>query len=334
MDLQLLIALALVLGLLSACATAMAIAYARRRRLLDEPGGRRLHGRPTVRGAGLGPMLVLLLASLTLALTQSQYAMNVLPAALGMLLVMLAGYWDDHRPLSAPWRLAAQGLAALLLVTAVMPFDPPTQTLALLGTLWLMNLYNFIDGSDLFAASHGVLLGIVMALLAALAGDPLLMLLAMALAAVLSGFLPFNWPPARAFMGDVASAPIGYWAALLLLLGWQHGSVDPLLPLVLLSGLIADATLTLLQRMRSGRRWYQAHRSHLYQWMRRRGYSALRVCVIYLVWAIAVTSLHLLWPLDLGGSPVAFLLIYALAITVWLVARRRLMDSSPRSSAA
>ncbi len=334
MDPHLLAVLALVLGLLSAIATGVAVAYARRRRLLDEPGGRRLHGRPTVRGAGFGPMLVLLLATVTLALVQPQYAMMLLPTALGLLLLMLAGYWDDHRSLSARWRLGAQILAALLLVTAVMPFDPPSQALALVGTMWLMNLYNFIDGSDLFAASHGVLLGIVVALLAGLAGDPLLMLLALALAAVLGGFLPFNWPPARAFMGDVASAPIGYWAALLLLLGWQHGSVDPLLPLVLLSGLIADATLTLLQRMRSGRRWYQAHRSHLYQWMRRRGYSALRVCAIYLIWAIAVTSLHLVWPLDLGGAPAAFMLIYALAVTLWLVARRLLVETPSRSSAA
>jgi UDP-N-acetylmuramyl pentapeptide phosphotransferase/UDP-N-acetylglucosamine-1-phosphate transferase len=334
MDLQLLAALTLALALLSALATALAVAYAQRRRLVDEPGGRRLHKHPTVRGAGSGLMLVLLLASLGIVLTQPQHATMMLLPLVGLLLLMLAGYWDDHRPLPARWRLGAQSLAALLLVAAVLPFDPPTQALAMLGTLWLMNLYNFIDGSDLFAASHGVLLGIVVALLAGLAGDSLLMLLALALAAVLAGFLPFNWPPARAFMGDVASAPIGYWAALLLLLGWQHGSLDPLLPLVLLSGLIADATLTLWQRVRSGRRWYQAHRSHLYQWMRRRGYSALSVCALYLAWAVAVTSLHLLWPLELGGSPVAFLIVYALAIFLWLFARRRLLEPSSRSSAA
>lgn len=334
MDLPVWALLTLLSSLASALSTALAIGYAQRRQLLDQPGGRRLHERPTVRGAGVGVMLLLLLGLLLAACWHPVEASSLLGIAAGFLLLMVIGYRDDHQPLAARWRLAVQLLASLLLVAAVVPRDLPTQTLALVGTLWMINLYNFIDGSDLFASSHGVLLGSMVAIGAGLAGDPLLAALGLGLAAVLIGFVPFNWPPARAFMGDVASGPIGYWVASLLLLGWQRGSFDPLLLLVILSGLIADATLTLWLRARSGRRWYQAHRSHLYQWLRRRGWSALAVCAVYLLWAAGVTSLYLLWPLHLGGGPVAFFLTYLLAIILWLLARRFLVASSSRSSAA
>jgi Fuc2NAc and GlcNAc transferase len=335
MDLPAWALLALLWSLGSALATALAISYAHRRRMLDEPGGRRLHDRPTVRGAGIGAMLSLLTGLGILAWLSPGERISLAWAGGGFLLLMLTGYRDDHQALAARWRLAAQGLAGSMLVVAALPADSAaTQALALLGTLWLVNLYNFIDGSDLFASSHGVLLGSVVAVLAGLSGDSMLAALGLGLAAALAGFVPFNWPPARAFMGDVASGPIGYWAALLLLFGWQRGSLDPLLVLVILSGLIADATLTLWLRARSGRRWYQAHRSHLYQWLRRRGWSALAVCAIYLLWATLVTSLYLVWPLHLGGGPAAFVLTYLLASILWLFARRFLLESSSRSSAA
>lgn len=324
----------LLLMLLSLLGTALAMAYARRRRLLDEPGGRRLHVQPTVRGAGAAAMGLLLLASQLLLITAGWPLPLTLAMTGGLLLLVLVGYADDHQALAARWRLAAQLVAAAALVWALVPGQWAVAGLALLGTVWLVNLYNFIDGSDLFAASHGVLLGLGLMLAGIGGGDPLLAALALALAAVLLGFVPFNWPPARAFMGDVASGPIGYFAALLLLLGWREGSVDPLWPLVLLSALITDATLTLLWRMRSGQRWTEAHRSHLYQWLRRRGHSALVVCVLYLGWALLASTLFVLWPLQWGGRPVAFLLVYALATLLWWRSRHTLILQASRSLAA
>lgn len=334
MDIQVWVGASSLLALSSMAGTALAWRYALHRQLLDQPGGRRLHARPTVRGAGIAAMLVFLLAlpagASWLALPPGSW----LPLAIGLLALVLVGYADDHASVSARWRLLVQVLASGLLIWSLLPVPLPTALVALAGTVWLVNLYNFIDGSDSFAAAHAIVLGLVVAICAWQIGDVWLAWLGLALASVLLGFLPFNWPPARAFMGDVASGPIGYLAAMLLLLGWREGSVDPLLPLALLSGLITDATLTLLLRIGAGRRWYRPHRTHLYQWLRRCGLSALQVCGLYLVWALVATLCLWLWPVQWGAAPVAFALIYGSAALLWWRVRRNLLQGRRRNCLA
>ncbi len=164
--------------------------------------------------------------------------------------------------------------------------------LALLSMVWLTNLYNFMDGIDGLAGAQ--------ALCAALAGGVLLwlsdaqglVLASLALALSSAGFLAWNWPPAKIFMGDAGSGLLGYSFAVLALASAQSGAMPAWIWLILLAPFVLDATLTLLRRMLRGERWHQAHATHLYQRMVQSGYSHKQVTL-----AVIILNVALLWGL-------------------------------------
>jgi UDP-N-acetylmuramyl pentapeptide phosphotransferase/UDP-N-acetylglucosamine-1-phosphate transferase len=146
-------------------------------------------------------------------------------------------------------------------------------------------------------------------------------------AAACAGFLPFNFPHARIFMGDVGSGTLGFAIAMAVL--WQVGSGKsaPTSGLVLCSAFVTDATCTLLSRMLGGRRWYSAHREHLYQWLVRAGFSHARVVALYMGWNLLVTLPVVAWmnhaptdPMTTGAAPA--LAVYVLAAAAWWSGKR------------
>lgn len=306
-------------------ATRVAIAYGLSRKLIDLPGGRRLHSQPTVRGAGVGIVCVLLVSfGLATGLIPEQRA-----AALGMLLalglVAAIGWWDDHRPLPARWRLLAHLAAVMGLLFALgMPLGL-TWLLFAVALLWLVNAYNFIDGSDGFASAHCAWISGCCALVSWQVGDHWLAMACAYLCAACCGFLYFNWPPARAFLGDVASGTLGLALGCIVLLSWERASLDPLLPILLMSGVVLDASLTLLWRMLSGRRWYQAHCSHLYQWMLRSGWSAREVLAAYLSWSLLAAACFWLLPESALPRLLGAAAVLAVGSGLWGIGRRRIL---------
>jgi UDP-N-acetylmuramyl pentapeptide phosphotransferase/UDP-N-acetylglucosamine-1-phosphate transferase len=324
-------------GLVAAALLAFALVgavrrYALRRALLDLPGQRRSHVVPTPRGGGIAIAIVLALAAAVLAgLAEGRDAAALLAFALGVVLVGAVGAMDDHRPMSARARLLVHGLAAAGMVLAL--WGPPSTAagaaVALLAVLWiagLTNAWNFMDGINGLAAGQGVVLGL--ALLWLLAPAPWA-LLGGVLAAGCLGFLPWNVPRARIFLGDAGSGVLGFAAASLLLLAWDRGAVGLPGALLLASGIGVDAGLTLARRVFAGRRWWQGHREHLYQWLVRRGHAHATVAAGYAAWAAAMA---LLVPgLLADDAPRAYavaagiLASMALASAAW---RRRL--ASPR----
>lgn len=319
-------ALSIVLVLAAALvATRLAIAYGLSRQLIDLPGGRRLHRQPTVRGAGVGMVGVLLCSYLVAEWLAPAQRNAVLGTVLALAMVAAVGWWDDHRPLPARWRLLAHLLAVLVLLGAVELPLGVIWLLFALALVWLVNAYNFIDGSDGFAGAHGVWISGVCALVSWQVGDYWLAMACAYLCACCSGFLVFNWPPARAFLGDVASGTLGLALGAIVLLSWDRASLDPLLPILLMSGVVLDASLTLLWRIRSGRRWYQAHCSHLYQWMLRSGWTARQVLLVYLAWsALAGASFGLL-PVDPTWRLVAAAAVLLLGSALWAIGRRKIL---------
>lgn len=258
-----------------------AIVHAHARGLLDLPDARRSHAVPTPRGGGIGIALGLFGA----LLLQAVRAPDALPwglLAAGLALVALAGGWDDHRPLPAWPRLLVHAAAALLLAFALHRLGGGL-LLAVLAAglaLGLVNAWNFMDGIDGLAASQALLCGLAYALLApAAAGAG-----GLALAAACAGFLPWNLPRARVFLGDVGSGSLGY--AVALLIGLAALALPPAQwPWLLLPPLamLADSGLTLADRIRRGERWWQPHVQHAYQcWSRRRGHLA--VTLAYAGW--------------------------------------------------
>lgn len=313
-------------GLASAGLCRLALSYARRRGLLDEPGRRRSHSQATPRGGGIGFVLVtaalapLLLSPLSLALSFSA----------GLLAVAAIGWWDDHRPLSARLRLAVHLLASALFLWVLQ--GAPLQSVELLrfaaGLLWLatlVNFWNFIDGINGLASLQAVIAAGLYAGLAQAAGLPGASLLMLVLAAAVMGFLPFNLPKARLFMGDVGSGALGFALgafALMLLPALQQ----PWILLLPVAAVLSDAGLTLGRRMLLGRRWYAAHREHFYQWWVRRGASHVRVSLAYAGFSLLVILPSMILALEQPGLRLPITIgVFALAAAVWVWGRARLI---------
>jgi UDP-N-acetylmuramyl pentapeptide phosphotransferase/UDP-N-acetylglucosamine-1-phosphate transferase len=252
--------------------TGIVRAWLQRRAIVDQPGERTSHQGATPRGGGLALVPVVLFAWLMLALAGdapgSTYAVVCIAAALG-----LVSWFDDLGGLAFGWRLVAHLIAAALgviyLLGPTLVFQgvlPPLadHIVAALLWAWFINLYNFMDGIDGITGVETIAIGIGVVLVARYAGDDANMAAAsLALSAGALGFLRWNWPRARIFLGDVGSVPLGFLTGWLLLTLATHGQWAPALILGLYY--LADATVTLLRRLFRGERIWQAHRSHFYQ---------------------------------------------------------------------
>ena len=231
---------------------------------LDQPGHRSLHERPTPHGGGLGIVFALLAVGAWIGVP-----IVLLALVSGLALLSLA---DDLRHLPSWLRLAAHlGAAATLCYLIALPAG--WWLPAMLAVGWMTNLYNFMDGADGLAGSQGVTGFSAYAVAFALAGDAVAATWCLATAAACAGFLCFNWPPARIFMGDVGSIPLGFLAGGLGLAGTWQGAWPPWFPLLAFAPFVLDASATLLRRALAGKRVWEAHREHTYQRTVQLGYG-------------------------------------------------------------
>lgn len=268
--------------LLAALATRAVIGLLLHHAVLDHPNRRSSHATPVPRGGGIAVMTAIATGWLAYALT--------VPALLPVMALLLAAaaglaaisFLDDLFDLTAATRLLAQFLAILLGMLVLADAGPVFQGLlpggldllaAALLWLWFINLFNFMDGIDGLAGVQTVALalGLVSAGIAAGTTDtdwqpPLLML-----AAAAAGFLWFNWQPARLFLGDVGSVPLGYLLGFLLLSAAAAGQWAA--ALILPAYYLADASITLARRVLRGEKFWHGHREHFYQQAVRRGFS-------------------------------------------------------------
>ncbi len=252
---------------------------------LDRPNERSLHERPIPRTGGIG---VLLAACVALLFGASELWIPI-AIALGLAAVSIA---DDLRGLAAWARLLAHFAAAGVLVWYFLsPMHPLELALLALALAWLTNLYNFMDGSDGLAGGMSVIGFGCYALAAGMDGDLPLATLCGAIAASSAAFLIHNFHPARLFLGDVGSIPLGFLAGALGLIGWTGDHWPLWFPLLVFAPFIGDATVTLARRLARGERIWRAHREHYYQRLVRLGAghraTALAAYALMLVCAIA-----------------------------------------------
>jgi Fuc2NAc and GlcNAc transferase len=269
--------------------------------LLDVPNDRSSHRVPTPRGGGIAIALSTIAASIFLLWRGALDLQLFLALTGGGMVVAFVGYLDDRRPLSARIRLAAHLAAALWALLCLGGLPPmrfgdqivslgwPGYLVGALGIAWTVNLFNFMDGIDGIAASEAVFIAWGAALLALIMEHSVAVpAMAMAFGAVCCGFLVWNWPPAKIFMGDVGSGYLGY-VLVVLALGASRGNPAALAVWVILGGVFfCDAFVTLMRRLARGERVYHAHRSHAYQWLARRWGSHRRV-------TLAVLCVNLFW---------------------------------------
>ncbi|MEA5446537.1 hypothetical protein VCB98_11980 [Gammaproteobacteria bacterium AB-CW1] len=320
--------------LLSLGLTRLWIPLAPRLGFVDRPNHRSLHDAPTPRAGGLPLLLVAL--GLGFVLLRPEGALLV--ALLGAIVLAVVSMIDDLRGLPALPRILVQLLAALAVVLAgawpqalslpgglALPLGLGVAVLAVPGMIWMSNLYNFMDGMDGFAGAMSLIGFASLAALAGLAGvaDPFLLCLLLAAAA--GGFLVWNWHPARIFMGDVGSVPLGFLAAALPLLLAAEGRVPLLLGLLPFAPFWLDATVTLFRRIRRRERFWQAHRSHYYQRLVRSGWShaqasTLGAGLMLLSGGSAVLAL-LLWERPLAWLLLALPLLALLAAGAYVRGR-------------
>jgi UDP-N-acetylmuramyl pentapeptide phosphotransferase/UDP-N-acetylglucosamine-1-phosphate transferase len=258
-------------GLIACLGTRALIPLLRRAAVLDHPNERSLHEAPTPRGGGIALIAAILLSWLALILAEAA-SPKLFIILLGTVLLEAISWIDDLRGLSPAARLLMQLVAVGLGMLALAgPVFCGWLLPAALLWLWFVNLFNFMDGIDGLAGSEAVAvaIGLVLFGLVGAGRNPSLAVLAAAIAAASLGFLVWNWAPARIFLGDVGSVPLGYLLGFLLLdvAARGHWKVALILPLYFL----ADATLTLLRRLARGERVWQAHRQHFYQRAVRRG---------------------------------------------------------------
>ncbi len=252
----------------------------------------------------------------------------------GGLTVALIGFIDDRRPVPASIRLMIHvaaavwalvwlgGLSPLRVADHIVQLGVAGYVLGVLCIVWTLNLFNFMDGIDGFAASEAVFIGVGSALVAAIGGSSAAAIgVDLVLAAAGCGFLFFNWPPARIFMGDVGSGFVGFTIAVLALATTRQDSSAPWEWLLLGAVFFVDATVTLVRRIARGERPQDAHRDHAYQWLARRWKShrsvTLTAMLINVIWclpcALAATLVpkHAVWILAGGLIPLVTGALYA-----------------------
>ena len=331
MNLMLVLLAAAVAFAVSGVLTGSLRRYALARQILDVPGARSSHVVATPRGGGMAIVATTLVAIALLA----AFGLLSTPEAIGWLtsgaLVGSIGFLDDHRHMPAAWRLLGHFVAAGILLAAI---GPPRviagvhlpwlwYAVGAFYVVWMLNLTNFMDGIDGIAAVEAITVCLGAIVLYAVSSGPSLSLVyvPLLLAASTAGFLWWNWPPARIFMGDGGSGFVGLMLAALSLDAGRDASSLLWGWLILLSVFTTDATLTLLRRAWRGERVHEPHRTHAYQHaaVRFRSHKAvtLTVAAINLLWllplATAVSSGHL-------NSAVGVALAYGpLVVAAWVL---------------
>lgn len=301
-----LILLMVIAGVASAILTLLIRRYALAKSLLDIPNARSSHSTPIPRGGGLAFVIVFLLL-LTLLYSYQFISLHTLLALWGAgALIATIGFLDDKGHIAARWRLLAHFIAAIWLLYWLTGFPslylfginiPATITtgLAVFYVVWLLNLYNFMDGIDGIASVEAIFVCLAGALVYYVAGYPLFTSTALLLAGAVAGFLVWNFPPAKIFMGDAGS---GFLGIILAGLSIQAAWVSPQLFwawLILLGVFMVDATWTLSHRLLRKEKVYEAHRSHTYQFAARffgkHITVTLAVLVINLIWLLPIALL-------------------------------------------
>ncbi|HEX8650337.1 MAG TPA: hypothetical protein VF708_05825 [Pyrinomonadaceae bacterium] len=333
-----------ILSLISLGLSYLGVAFLRhwakeRRQFLDMPNERSSHSRPTPRGGGLAIVTVVLagiwLAVLLWRPITSEPAL--LAYTLGAIIVAVAGWLDDLRSLPVRVRFLAHGLGALLVIGGIGYWR--TAELPLVGQLslswlglplvffWIVgltNAYNFMDGIDGIAGGQAVIAGLGWALFGWLGNDPLVCALGMLLAASSLGFLGHNWPPARIFMGDVASGFLGFSFAVLPVIAALRDARLILVGALLVWPFLFDTIFTFLRRLSRGENVFAAHRSHLYQRLVICERSHLFVTSLYTALALVGLLLSYMWLTGGAGSYALIVLIFPLlCLALWFYVIRQ-----------
>lgn len=268
---------------------------------IDIPNSRSSHQVPTPRGGGLATVIATTLMLIVIYIRGAVADELFLALSVGGLAIAAVGFADDRWTVPPKVRLGVHAIAAIWAL-AWLGGLPPIQfgdrvfvpgwegyVLGVLGIVWTLNLFNFMDGIDGLAGSEAVFVALAGCLLYfgdAEAGGAVAA--GIVFAGACAGFLAWNWPPAKIFMGDVGSGYMGYVIAVLALVLARENPVALLVWVILGGVFFLDATITLIRRWSRREAAFEAHRNHAYQWLARRFQSHRRVTLLSI-------GINLLW---------------------------------------
>jgi Fuc2NAc and GlcNAc transferase len=302
--------------------------------LIDIPNQRSSHTLPTPRGGGVVFTVTFyfgLLVLFALGVVNENWMLGLL---IGGPLVAIIGFLDDRKSLPASMRLIVHFVAAIAtyaIISRMFSYHMeisflPTENQIILGVfcvlyiMWMVNLYNFMDGIDGMAGTQGVVAALLSAALSFWQGSPQLGAVYLLLAASVGGFLFHNWSPAKIFMGDCGAYFLGFVFATLALISKVYLGHSIHAHMILLGVFICDATYTLVLRAVQGKRVYQAHRDHAFQHAVQRGLSHRRVNLMWnavtAFWLGPVAMASVIYPLQatlfllLGYAPLVVMVAY------------------------
>jgi len=297
---------------------------------LDRPNPRSLHETPVPRTGGIGLHAGILLA-LGMIAPNMPFA---LAGALGLLYVI--SLLDDMRGVAPWWRFIIHLIATCGFSISVL-LDGYGLIVALVtgvAIAWMANLYNFMDGSDGLAGGMALFGFTFYGIAAAFSGSTEFALVNFSIAAGVAAFLVFNFPPARIFMGDIGSVPLGFLAGALGLLGWVRHDWTWWFPSLVFSPFIVDASVTLARRLWRREKVWEAHREHYYQHMVQLGLGHRRTALLWYGLMVAV-GVSALWGLQQASAGEAVLLVAWLAIyaVMMVIIDRRWIDHQKKGQA-
>lgn len=290
--------------LISIAVTGIYRKYSIKNSVIDIPNDRSSHTQPTPRGGGVSISLSILFG--TVAIYQLDIiSLSIFIAITGStFIVAIVGWIDDHKHIAFYWRILfysvasvwgilwVGGLDSIRIGSFVISMSSSTGTIVtFLGLVWLTNLYNFMDGTDGLASMQAICAALFGGILLLRTGQDGLALICFIIVSSCIGFLYWNFPPAKIFMGDVGSCVLGFLFGLLAVISDSLGAIPVSIWCILLSFFICDATFTLLKRILGREKWYSAHCSHAYQRLVQMGMSHRKILSI-----IFILNIVVVWP--------------------------------------
>ncbi len=300
--------------------------FALQKSIVDIPNERSSHQIPTPRGGGLVFVGIFYFVLSVLWVIQ-QVTTPIALAFLGGIPVALIGYLDDIKGVKIYWRFMVQLLSATWSIAMLGVLHSFSDVIPILILVALINFYNFMDGIDGIASIQGIFMTAVAGVILLMKNHLGMSLLCFTVFAALIGFLYWNWHPAKIFMGDVGSGFLGFFSGTLMFSTSAQYKIPVMFWLILMAVFLCDAGCTLLYRMLKKKKWYLAHREHVYQRLVQSGWEHSQVTLLVGVINIFILLPTALFFLDLQGVFSKMLLVFISAIVVatcWVFAHRKL----------
>jgi len=307
----------------------------------DIPNDRSSHDARIPKGGGI-PIIVIVFLSIAILLFLEKIDFYIsISLLLGIIIISATSLIDDFKSLSVTFRAIAytfgaalsfyliDGLATITIGNNDFNLKYFSYPLCVLFIFWMTNLYNFMDGTDGFAAVQTICVSLFCGILAYISSEISYAIILLCIAASTIGFLFWNWSPAKIFMGDVGSCSLGFVFGLLSIHTEKNGLISISIWLILLAPFIVDTSLTLIKRIITGEKWYKAHNTHAYQRFYQSGFSHGQLAI-----ALLKINLLIIWPcayianiyknLELA----MLILVYCFMGSIWLIGQKNLISKT------